>query len=1764
MNIQSKGMKRVMIAAVMIWLVAVTWAESATATNRSDASPVRPLSCVQYLQLSVGADGFAVITPQMLLADTFASYAPFVVSLQGLPSNVISCDEVNTTVMATVTDTGNGNSCWSNIYVEDKIAPEITCFNDTLPCHVDPLTLDYQNYASATDNCDTDVELWYIFSWQNQFCSHPDFTSVVTLQWTAEDDQGLQSHCVSYIYFEKLSIDDAVFPDDTTIYCPLPDTILVGEPTIDDEPVTALCDMFAYFLDDTLPGRCDGDYTIERTWHVMDLCDRRFVSDIQFIFIEDTLAPVIMCPDTAIVGTTSYSCTGLYVVPEVIVSDDCSEDSLIVVEVEHVGVGIVQVGDTIELDTGIHHFICRATDDCGNTDSCMHVVRVIDDVAPVLFCLPEIDIYLDSMGMAPELCIEDFDHMNHYFDNCGIDSIKIGKMVDFCDSTLTGEFGFCLDFCCEEVGKEVMIIIKVTDHSGNMNFCMINTNVLDTLPPVITHSPNDTSISCTVDYQDTSKTGGGIEVMDNCEGVLNIKITDSVELDACLEGTVIRTFIACDPSGNADTAVQIITIFNNYRFDTSLVIWATDTCIEDCPPDSLPGTIGSETVVMDDTCGVVTVTYTDNDVSDPNDACLIIERTWTVMSECGDTVVLDSVQTITIKNYRAPILSGPPTDTTISASADSCGAEVTLPELVATDCSAGLVVTNDCFPGDSALISEFFPVGEKTITFTAIDGCGNSSTYQVIVRVVDDSGPALTCPSDTTIDCQFSADTSVTGRALAFDNCEGAGEITLVFEDDTTAGMCAQAFSIERLWTATDSSGNSTTCLQVIEVQDTTAPALTCPPDVTLSCELPTDSGNTGVATAVDNCDMTTVLISERDSVEAGACLNEQIIFRIWQAVDNCGNTSMCIQTITAVDTTAPTMVCPPNIVVECSDMTDPDVTGEPTISDNCNVGAITPEFRDSIVPGMGQRLRTIFRTWTAEDTCGNAVSCLQVIDVIDTVAPTLICPPDITVGCDTSIENLEIFGIPDTSDNCLGIILTQDTIYDLNFCNVGTITRIFVAMDSVGNTDSCRQVITVALIDSLKEGDIIWPDSIVTVDACVGVDPDSLQVGRPVIDSSAAMCFKLSTSYTDSVDYRCDMGLCSVVVRKWTVIDSCQMDSLGTGTFCFTQTINVVDTMPPLITNLPMSDTVYLHPDSACEAWFRLVAEADDCSGIKSITNNSEFGVDTFANASGYYPRGLTPVTFTVEDSCCNVSQHLVLVFVLDTIPPVISCRDLQKTILGEAGTGIGEAEFCVSELISAAMDNCDPPIEIRASFDPNDPTDTCRSYNCDSIAGSMGTFNRLLTIYISDGSGNVTTCVSRVSVIDRFRVCEGTLMGGVVTNLHGEGIENARVGLESMGMEAMTDENGLYHFGDLPFGDHYALNVSKEDDPLNGISTKDIILIVRHLLGIDPFDSPYQYLAADVNASSSIEVADIVALRRLILGINEDLEDVPDWYFVSDEYVFEDEEHPLDFPQAFGYEVDSLINDMYIGFTGVKPGDLDGSAQVGSLSPMVVRDGQEVELLSEVYANHVGYQTVELSVAVPMYMTGMYLDLKYEGSLEIKDVRGLRTGGEVWPIYWGEQDGTIRMLWTADGEASPSDEFVIQIDVEGQELTNNPFALNVSLGSGSEVLDQNLNNYSLILRNGTQEGRDMSLSGLRVLQNKPNPFGSETMIAYYVPDDDVVTITVSDASGRAILYTQERSNRGWNHLAIQKEQLGKGGVYYYTITANSGTQTMKMLVVD
>jgi len=108
---------------------------------------------------------------------------------------------------------------------------------------------------------------------------------------------------------------------------------------------------------------------------------------------------------------------------------------------------------------------------------------------------------------------------------------------------------------------------------------------------------------------------------------------------------------------------------------------------------------------------------------------------------------------------------------------------------------------------------EFFPVGETTVTWTATDSSGNSSTATQTVTIIDTTAPVLTVPEDVTITA-FSLEKEVdVGTALAID---------LVDSMPTVTNNAPETFPLGDTlvtWSVSDEFGNSASYEQVISVQ---------------------------------------------------------------------------------------------------------------------------------------------------------------------------------------------------------------------------------------------------------------------------------------------------------------------------------------------------------------------------------------------------------------------------------------------------------------------------------------------------------------------------------------------------------------------------------------------------------------------------------------------------------------------------------------------------------------------------------------------------------------------------------------------------------------------------------------------------------------------------------------------------------------------------------------------------------------------------------
>jgi len=174
---------------------------------------------------------------------------------------------------------------------------------------------------------------------------------------------------------------------------------------------------------------------------------------------------------------------------------------------------------------------------------------------------------------------------------------------------------------------------------------------------------------------------------------------------------------------------------------------------------------------------------------------------------------------------------------------------------------------------------------------------------------------------------------------------------------------------------------------------------------------------------------------------------------------------------------------------------------------------------------------------------------------------------------------------------------------------------------------------------------------------------------------------------------------------------------------------------------------------------------------------------------------------------------------------------------------------------------------------------------------------------------------------------------ISGNISTPSGQPLANCKVLLSgSSTATARTDAQGNYVFKNVAAGGTYTLTPARDTMPLNGVTTYDLVLISKHLLGLEALDSPWKMLAADGNRSGSLTGYDIVELRKLILGIYTNLPVAASWLFLSADTVFPDPTNP--FKSGTVLQEFITVSNLQANFTtgnfkAVKVGDLNNSAQ-------------------------------------------------------------------------------------------------------------------------------------------------------------------------------------------------------------------------------------------
>jgi len=157
--------------------------------------------------------------------------------------------------------------------------------------------------------------------------------------------------------------------------------------------------------------------------------------------------------------------------------------------------------------------------------------------------------------------------------------------------------------------------------------------------------------------------------------------------------------------------------------------------------------------------------------------------------------------------------------------------------------------------------------------------------------------------------------------------------------------------------------------------------------------------------------------------------------------------------------------------------------------------------------------------------------------------------------------------------------------------------------------------------------------------------------------------------------------------------------------------------------------------------------------------------------------------------------------------------------------------------------------------------------------------------------------------------------------------GIDGALVSLDN-GMSTVTNADGVYTFNNLAAGT-YTVTPSVMSGAGNGLSSTDLVLAARHILGLTRFDNIYQIISADADNSRSVSAVDLVQMRLVILGRNDSFPGNGSWRFLDIPDNLTGTTLPVNMNEFRTINLqDASVTDA--NFTGVKIGDLNGTANL------------------------------------------------------------------------------------------------------------------------------------------------------------------------------------------------------------------------------------------
>ncbi len=1343
--------------------------------SAADALPANTVAALEALGLVI--TDACTTDPGLIVTSTFTSAG--------------TCPVVVTRTY-TVTDAcGNSSTAIQTVNVDDNTAPVITgtlsaltvegCNATSVPAALTTVAAleALPGSITITDACTPDASLTIT----STDLSSGTCPIVITRTYTIRD---LCGNSVNLIH--TINVDDSTAPavtgtlTSTTVEgCsiaaapPAVTTVaalesLAGSISIADActPDAALTVTSSNVTNGTCP------IVLSRTYTVTDVCGNS-VNIIQTINIDDTQAPAVsgVLTPVSVEGCNAAAApapvttvAALEALPgSISISDLCTSDALLTVTSTSTPAGTCPIIITRRY---------TVSDACGNSVNIVQIINVDDNTAPVVGgSLTPLNVSGCDASAAPAAVTT----------VAALEALAGGiTITDAC----TADAALTVTSSQVSAGTCPLVITRtytVTDACGNSSTIVHVINVNDTTAPVVTGSLTPTLVEgCGVGAAPVAVSSvaalealpGGITITDACTPDVGLLVSSSSVTSGTCPRVITRTYTVTDACGNSVSLIHILNVDDTQPpvvtgSPTSLTL---DGCNVSAAPAAATSVAGLETLPgitsIADVCTTdANITVTSTDV--PSGTCpIVLVRTYTLSDVCGNTVNI--VHTINIDDNTSPVITGALAPLNI----EGCTAFDAIPlNTVAALEARGLAISDNC-TADAAMTVTSSDVASGTCpivvtrTYTVTDACGNSATVTQVINVDDNAAPVVAGSlSQIDIDgCNAASAPAAVTTVAALEALAGGITVTdactpdaslVVTSTDVASGSCP--IVITRTYTVRDICNNSVNIVQIINVDDNTAPVIDgllaptlvegcaagdAPPAVTTVAAL---EALTGGITVTDACTTDAGLTVTSSDVSAGTC--PIVLTRTYTVTDVCGNSSTVVQIFNIGDNTPPVVTgtipastlagCSPADAIPVSTVAELEALGV-AIADVCTPDASLVVTSSDAVAGTCPAVVT--RTYTIADACDNRATVTQVITVSDLIAPVVTgtITPSFIEGCDAlsapaaAVSVVEIEALAGgvlISDNCTpdGSLTVSHTDISTGTCPT-ILTRTYTILDACSNSATLVHTIT---IDDTTPPAVAGAIAPITAEGCTVADApaavttvadlEALDGGISVNDVCTPKA-ALAVTYRDDSSGSCPL----VITRIYTISDAC-LNSVD-----ITQIITLEDNTAPTIAGCP-ADIAVGNDAGICGASVLWTAPVitDNCSSPVVVSSH---------NPGDIFPVGTTPVTITATDNCGNTVSCSFNVTVTDTELPSVTCP---ADIFQIEDVGFAHASVSIPVVVTA--DNCS--VSLLTWSMTGATTDASPLAGINQIGTyifNTGVTN--VTYVVADPAGNTATCAFTVTV--------------------------------------------------------------------------------------------------------------------------------------------------------------------------------------------------------------------------------------------------------------------------------------------------------------------------------------------------------------------------------------------------------------------------------